>query len=239
VTPLSKNARLAGLLYVAASVVGVVRLMYVPKALMVSGNASITAANIAAHESLFRFGIVCNLLGATLWLCVPLALYQLLKSVDQTLAALMVLLGAVMQVPLFFVNAATDVAALLFARGGDLVAAFEQPQRDAFVQVFLELHHSIDLANAIFWGLWLIPFGMLVYRSRFFPRFLGVWLIAACFGWLAFSLTGFLFPAYEDKAFTYGQPLMIGELVMMLWLVVMGAREPRSTASIDSPAARP
>jgi Domain of unknown function (DUF4386) len=239
VTPLSKNARIAGLLYVAASVVGVVRLMYVPKALMVSGNASITAANIAAHESLFRFGIVCNLLGATLWLCVPLALYRLLKGVDQTLAALMVLLGAVMQVPLFFVNTATDVAALLFARGGDLVAAFDQPQRDAFVQVFLELHHSIDLANAIFWGLWLIPFGMLVYRSRFFPRFLGVWLIAACFGWLAFSVTGFLFPAYEDKAFTYGQPLMIGELVMMLWLVVMGAREPRSTASIDSPAARP
>lgn len=223
-TPLSKNARIAGLLYVAASVVGVVRLMYVPKALIVSGNASITAANIAAHESLFRFGIVCNLVGATLWLCVPLALYQLLKGVNQTLATLMVLLGAVMQVPLFFVNTATDVAALLFARGGDLVAAFDQPQRDAFVLVFLEVHHSIDLANAIFWGLWLIPFGMLVYRSRFFPRFLGVWLIAACFGWLAFSVTGFLFPAYEDKAFTYGQPLMIGELVMMLWLVVMGAR---------------
>jgi len=238
VTPLSRQARLAGLLYIAASVVGVVRLMYVPKALMVSGNASITAANIAAHESLFRFGIVCNLVGATLWLCVPLALYRLLKGVDQTLAALMVLLGAVMQVPLFFVNTATDMATLLFARGGDLVAAFDQPQRDGFVQVFLELHHSIDLANAIFWGLWLIPFGMLVYRSRFFPRLLGVWLIAACFGWLAFSVTGFLFPAYEDKAFTYGQPLMIGELVMMLWLVVMGAREPRSTAPIDSPAAR-
>ena len=237
-TPLSRQARLAGLLYVAASVVGVVRLMYVPKALIVSGNGSVTAANIAAHESLFRFGIVCNLVGATLWLFVPLALYRLLKGVDQTLATLMVILGAVMQVPLFFVNTATDVAALLFARGGDLVAAFDQPQRDAFVLLFLDVHHSIDLANAIFWGLWLIPFGMLVYRSRFFPRFLGVWVIAACFGWLAFSVTGFLFPAYEDQAFTYGQPVMIGELVMMLWLVVMGAREPRSMGSIDSPAAR-
>ncbi|HET9709633.1 MAG TPA: DUF4386 domain-containing protein [Gemmatimonadales bacterium] len=225
-TSLSKHARIAGLLYVVASAVGVVRLMYVPKALIVSGNASVTAANIAAHESLFRIGIVCNLLGAVLWLFVPLALYRLLRGVDQTLAALMVLLGSVMQVPLFFVNTASDMATLLFARGGDLVAAFNQPQRDAFVRVFLELHHSIELANAIFWGLWLIPFGMLVYRSRFFPRFLGVWVIAACFGWLAFSLTGFLLPAYEDKAFTYGQPLMIGELVMMLWLVVMGAREP-------------
>jgi hypothetical protein len=226
VTPLSKNARIAGLLYVAASAVGVVRLMYVPKALVVTGNASVTAANIAAHESLFRIGIVCNLVGATLWLCVPLALYRLLKGVDQALAALMVILGAVMQVPLFFVNTATDMATLLFARGGDLVAAFDQPQRAAFVQLFLELHHSIDLANAIFWGLWLVPFGMLVYRSRCFPRFLGVWLIAACFGWLAFSGTGFLYPEYEDKAFTYGQPLMIGEVVMMLWLLVIGAREP-------------
>lgn len=238
-TALSKNARIAGLLYVAASAVGFVRLMYVPKALVVSGNASLTAANIAAHESLFRIGIVCNLAGATLWLFVPLALYRLLRGVDQTLATLMVILGAVMQVPLFFVNTATDVATLLFARGGDLVAAFDQPQRDGFVLLFLELHHSIELANAIFWGLWLIPFGMLVYRSRFFPRFLGVWVIAACFGWLAFSVTGFLFPAYEDKAFTYGQPLMIGELVMMLWLVVMGASEPRLNAAVDSPAARP
>jgi hypothetical protein len=238
-TALSKNARIAGLLYVAASAVGIVRLMYVPKTLVVSGNAGLTAANIAAHESLFRIGIVCNLLGATLWLFVPLALYRLLKGVDHQLAVLMVILGSVMQVPLFFVNTATDVATLLFARGGDLVAAFDKPQRDAFALLFLTVHHSIDLANAIFWGVWLIPFGTLVYRSRFFPRFLGVWVVAACFGWLAFSVTGFLFPAYEDKAFTLGQPLMIGELVMMLWLVVMGAHEPRSGEPIDSTAARP
>ena len=227
-TTLSKNARIAGLLYVAASAVGVVRLMYVPKVLVVSGDAAATAANIAAHESLFRFGIVCNLAGATLWLFVPLALYRLLKDVDRPLAVLMVILGSVMQVPLFFVNTATDAATLLFARGGDALAAFDKPQREALALVFLDLHHSIDLANAIFWGVWLIPFGMLVYRSRFFPRILGVWVFAACFGWLAFSVTGFLYPVYEDKAFTYGQPLMIGELVMMLWLVVMGAKDPVS-----------
>jgi uncharacterized protein DUF4386 len=236
VTSLSKNARIAGLLYVAASAVGIVRLMYVPKTLVVSGNAAVTAANIAAHESLFRFGIVCNLLGAVLWLFVPLALYRLLKGVDQQLAALMVILGSVMQVPLFMVNTATDVATLLFARGGDLVAAFDQPQRDAFALVFLNLHHSLDLANAVFWGVWLVPFGVLVYRSRFFPRFLGVWLVAACFGWLAFSVTGLLFPAYEDKVFTLGQPLTIGEVVMMLWLLVLGAKEPTASSSPETTA---
>ena len=116
-TSLSKNARVAGLLYILASVVGVVRLMYIPKILIVHGNTAATANNIAAHESLFRLGIVSQLLASVLWLFVPLALYRLLKEVDQALAVLMVILGSLMQVPIFFVNTANDVAALLFARG--------------------------------------------------------------------------------------------------------------------------
>src|SRR5260370_1141034 len=123
-TSLSKNARVAGLLYILASVVGVVRLMYIPNALFVGGNATATANNIVAHESLFRFGIVSQLLASVLWLFVPLALYRLLKEVDQTLAVLMVILGSLMQVPIFFVNTANDVAALLFARGADFLSVF-------------------------------------------------------------------------------------------------------------------
>jgi hypothetical protein len=124
-------------------------------------------------------------------------------------------------------NALNDVAALLFARGDDFLNAFDKPQREAFVMLFLRLHHQGDLANEVFWGLWLLPFGLLVYKSRFLPRFLGVWLMAACFGYLALSFTGLLFPAYEGKVFTYAQPLITGELAIMLWLVVMGAREQR------------
>jgi hypothetical protein len=224
-TSLSKKARVAGLLYILASVVGVVRLLYIPTALIVSGNAAATANNIAAHESLFRLGIVSGLLSSALWIFVPLALYRLLKGVDQTLAIVMVILGSLMQVPLFFVNAMTDVGALLFARGADFLLVFDKPQRDAFAMLFINLHHHLDLANAIFWGLWLLPFGLLVYRSRFLPRFLGVWLMIGCFGYLAFSFAGFLFPAYEDKVFTMVQPLWWGELATMLWLVIMGAKE--------------
>jgi len=180
-----------------------------------------------AHESLFRLGIVSQLLASVLWLFVPLALYRLLKEVDQALAVLMVILGSLMQVPIFFFNTVNDAAALLFARGGDFLTVFDKPQRDAFAMLFLRLHHQGDLANEIFWGLWLIPFGLLVYRSRFLPRFLGVWLMAGCFGYLALSFTGLLFPQYEDKVFTYAQPLMIGEVATMLWLVIMGAKEQR------------
>ena len=81
----------------------------------------------------------------------------------------------------------------------------------------------------IFWGLWLLPFGLLVYRSRFLPRFLGIWLMLACFAWLVLSFTGFFLPAYEDTVYTITQPVVLGEVVTMLWLAIMGANEQRLT----------
>ncbi len=224
-TPLSKNARLAGVLYLVGSLFGIVRLLYIPNALIVDGNAAATSNNIAGHELLFRFGIISYLLGSALWIFVTLALYRLFKGVDQRLAVVMVILGGVVVTPIFFVNAANDAGALLFARGADFLSVFDKPQRDAFAMLFLNLHHHVDLANEIFWGLWLIPFGLLVYRSRFLPRFLGIWLIAACFGYLAQSFTGLLYPAYEDQVFKLVQPLILGEVAIMLWLLSMGAKE--------------
>jgi hypothetical protein len=230
-TTLSKNARLAGLLYILASAVGIVRLLYIPSHLFVQGNATATASNIATHESLFRFGIVSNLTGAALWLFVPLALYRLLKGIDHGLAVVMVILGSLMQVPFFVINTGNDVAALLFARGADYLSIFEQSQRVAFVRLFLNLHHQLDLANFIFAGLWLLPFGLLVYRSRFLPRFLGVWLMLECPAWLLFSLTGFLLPGHESKVFEYMQPLAFAEVVTMFWLAILGAKEQRLVPS--------
>ena len=230
-TAISKNARVAGLLYILASAVGFLRLGYIPKALFVHGNVVATANNIASHEFLFRLGFASELLGGLLWLFVPLALYLLLKGVDQGLAIIMVILGSLMPVPLFFANIVNDAAALLFARGGDFLSVFDKPQREALTRLFLSLHHQLDLANMIFWGLWLLPFGLLVYRSRFLPRFLGVWLIAACFAWLAFSFAGLLLPAYEDTVYNITQPVALGEVAMMLWLVIMGARDKHLAAT--------
>ena len=97
--------------------------------------------------------------------------------------------------------------------------------------LFLNLHHYGDLANEIFWGLWLLPFGLLVYKSRFLPRVLGAWLMIACFGYLASSFTGFLFPAYEDQVINYTQPVLLAEVAIMLWLTIMGAQERRLAAA--------
>jgi hypothetical protein len=230
-TPLSKKARIAGILYILASAVGYLRLIYISDALIVNGNAAATANNIATHETLFRWGVVSYLLASVLFLFVTFALYRLLEGVDRGLAILMVILGGFMVTPLFFVNAVTDVGALQFARGADFLSAFDKPQHDAFTVLFLNLHHHLDLADAIFWGIWLIPFGLLVYKSRFLPRLLGVWLMAGCFAYLALSFAGFLFPAYEEKVFAIGTPFRIAELATMLWLVIMGANEKRPVAA--------
>ena len=228
---IKKNARIAGVLYIVGSLFGIVRLVYIPSVLIVHGNATATSNNIAAHETLFRFSIVTYLICAALWIFVTLALYRLFKGVDQRLAVVMVILGSLMVTPLFFVNAMTDAGALLFAGGAEFVSVFGKAQREAFVMLFLRLHHYVDLANEIFWGIWLIPLGILAYKSRFLPRFLGVWLVIACFGYLAASFTGFLSPAYEDVVWKYAQPLVLAELVFMLWLVIVGARERPLAAS--------
>jgi Domain of unknown function (DUF4386) len=228
--------RIAGLLYLTL-LTAPLRLIYIPNKLFVTGNAPATANNIAAHETLFRLGIVSDLFTGTMAIFLTLALYRLFKGVDQDLARLVVILGALMVTPIYFVNTLNDVAALLFARGTNFLSIFDKPQRDAFAVLFLRLHHHGVVANEIFWGLWLFPFGLLVYKSRFLPRFLGVWLIINCFAYLAVSLTGLLLPRYEETVSNIAFPAMLGELAIMLWLVIKGAKpQPLGSAAL-SPAA--
>ncbi|HXZ79050.1 MAG TPA: DUF4386 domain-containing protein [Terriglobales bacterium] len=222
-TSLSKNARIAGLLYL--TLLGApLRLIYIPNRLFVTGNPSATASNIAAHEMLFRWGIVADLFTGVMALFLMLALYRLLKGVNEGLAVVMVILGSLMSTPIYFFNTLNDAAALLFARGSDFLSVFDKPQRDALVVLFLRLHGQGVLANQIFWGLWLLPFGLLVYRSRFLPRILGIWLTVNCFAYLALSFTGLLFLRYEARVWNIVFPFMFGELAIMLWLLIMGAK---------------
>jgi Domain of unknown function (DUF4386) len=130
-TSLSKNAGVAGLLYIVASVLSLPCLIYIPTVLIVHGNANATANNIAAHEALFRWSVVTYLLAYALWIFVALALYRLFKEVNHALAVLMVILGALMPVPIAFVNLMTDAAALALVRGPDFLSVFDKPQREA------------------------------------------------------------------------------------------------------------
>lgn len=232
----TKNpGRFAGLLYVLTSIVGFFAMAYVPSKLIVHGNATATANNIAASETLFRLGIAGNLVGQAGFIFVALALYDLLKGVSRRHASLMVML-IVVSIPIAFLNELNSIAALVLVRGTDFVSVFEKPQRDALAMLFLNLHGQGYGVAEIFWGLWLFPLGLLVYRSRFLPRFLGVWLALAGVAWVIQSLTGQLLPQYQDKVDTYSQPALFGEIALMLWLLIRGAKPPTLDAAASSAA---
>jgi hypothetical protein len=78
--------------------------------------------------------------------------------------------------------------------------------------------------NEIFWGLWLFPFGVLVIKSGFLPRILGVWLVVNCFAYLAIFFTGLLFPQYNNIVYNIAFPVLFGEMAIALWLLTMGAK---------------
>jgi len=225
--------RFAGMLYVLASIVGFFAMGYVPGKLIVHGNAMATANNISASETLFRLGIAGQLIGMAGFIFVALALYDLLKGVNQRHAWLMVLL-IVVSIPIAFLNELNSIAALVLVRGADFLSILEKPQREALAMLFLKLHGQGLVVAEIFWGLWLFPLAMLVYRSRFLPRFFGVWLALAVFAWVILSLTSVLLPQYQDKVNTYSQPAFFGEIAFMLWLVIKGAKPPALDAAASA-----
>lgn len=219
----TKNpGRVAGLLYLLLFP-AVVNLIYVPNTLIVPGNATATAKNILAHEMLFRMGIVSGLFSSVAFILLVMALYRLLSGVNKTHASLMVIL-VVVSVAIGFLNEVNSIAALTLFRGADFLSVFDKPQRDALGMLFLRLHSQGNFVNEIFWGLWLFPFGVLVMRSRFLPRILGVLLIVNCFAYVAISLTWLLLPSYGNLAFRAAQPALMGELWIMLWLLMKGAK---------------
>ena len=217
--------RFAGLLYVLTSIVGFFAMGYVPQTIIVHGNATATAGNIAAHETLFRLGIAGELLGQAGFLFVALALYRLLEGVNQRQARVMVLLIA-LSIPIALLNELNSIAALLLVRGADFLSALDQPQRDALAMLFLTLHGRGFGVAELFWGLWLFPLALLVYRSQFLPRFLGIWLALAGVAWVILSLTSVLWPRGQDTVYAISQPALIGEIVFMLWLLIRGASPP-------------
>lgn len=223
---LRNPGRVVGYWYLLLALCGPPRLIYIPNKLFVQGDAAATASNIATHVWLFRFGMLTDLLGAVVLIFLVLAFYRLFKGVDRHLAVLLVIFGGVMPALINLVNVASDAGALMVAGGGDgagFLSVFDKPQRDALVMLFLRQHHHQIVAAEILWGMWLFPMGALVYKSGFLPRFIGVWLIINGVAYVVLSLTGLLFPEYQDKVFLYSQPALFGELALVLWLLIRGA----------------
>jgi hypothetical protein len=228
--PTVKAARIAGAVYLSMVLTAPFSLIYVPGKLIVRGNAAATAENILAHETMFRLSILGDLVGQVIFICLAIALYRLLSGVNKTWAGLMVAFILV-SAAVGFLNTLNNIAALVLFRGGEFLTVFDKAQRDALGMLFIRLHTHGIFIDEIFWGLWLFPFGLLVFRSGFLPRFLGAWLMINCFGYVVLSVTALFFPDYYEAAFRYSQPVLFGELAIMLWLLIKGAKVPMSAVA--------
>ena len=215
--------RVAGVWYLLLVFLGPLRLIYIPTKLIVHGDPAATVGNIAAHEWLFRLGIVADLAGAVVLVMLTLALYRLFEGVSRHLAVLVIIFGGVMPALIYFVNSVSDAAALMVVKDQHALAVFDKPQRDALAWLFLQLHDHQVTSAEILWGVWLFPLGLLTYKSGFLPRFLGIWLLINGIAYVALSLTGLLAPEWQDALFLYAQPAFFGEIALVLWLLIKGA----------------
>ncbi|MEA2765403.1 MAG: hypothetical protein QOK07_1807 [Gemmatimonadaceae bacterium] len=226
------TARLAGSLYLAMGILAWFSMMYVPSVFLVRGDATATARNVVNAAALYRLGILSQLASQTIFVFLVLVLYDLFKDVDRQYARLMVTLVAI-SVAFEFVNCLNLVAPLILLSGADFLSVFTKAQVDALAMVFLKLRNEgLGIVSAL-WGLWLLPFGVLVLKSRFIPRILGVLLIVACFAYLADSVTSIVFPTRTQMVSSVTLPLGgLGELLIVLWLLTMGANTHQPEVSL-------
>ena len=227
-----KQARIAGLLYLLASIIGFFCLAYVPGKLIVSGDATATADHVRAFPNLLRFGIASELIAFTIFIFVVLALYRLFKAVSEKHALAMATL-LLISIPISLLNLLNEIAALVLVSGASFLSAFEKGQLDALAYLFLRLHGQGFIVAQIFWGLWLFPFGILVIRSGFIPRFLGYLLFIAASGYLASSFTSLLLPSYRHLVDQFAMVLEAGELPIIFWLLIWGAKVPLDRPPLD------
>jgi Domain of unknown function (DUF4386) len=222
----NKTARLAGLIYLILIISGILNLMYLPSKLIVWESAAKTIENITQSEQLFKLNIVSGIICFGCFLILPLVLYKLLNHVNKTQAMLMVVF-AIVSVPISFVSMLHHFSVITLLGNDTFLKGLDQVQLETEVMLHLRyFYDGVQLAQ-IFWGLWLFPFGYLVYKSGFIPKFFGVFLMMGCFGYLIEFFGSFLFPNFSGSIIEtiVGIPSSVGEIGICLWLLIMGVKE--------------
>jgi uncharacterized protein DUF4386 len=227
-----RTGRLAGWLYVLMGLPGVFYLQYIPRTLVVRGDAAATAGLMLSSEPLFRAGLFAELMSSLVFILTPLVLYQLFKGVDQRKAALMVIFVLV-SIPISLVIVIFETAAFSVLTAPDYLSVFSTGQREALALLLIGVHgRALDIAE-IFWGLWLIPLGLLAYESRFVPRLIGMLLVGAGVAYVIAAFIGMLLPQFGALAANVAVvPESLGEGSFLVWLFVGRARPaPRTSAA--------
>jgi len=224
---LKKTARIAGFWYLLMGICSGFSMMYVDSKLYVPGDAAATVSKILASERLFRLGIVFNIVGQIAFLFLALALYKLFKAVDRDQARLMVIL-IVASVPIACLDMLNQYVPILLLSNAGYLSAFEPAQLNALAMVFLDMHKQGYFIAEFFWGLWLFPFGLLMFKSGFMSKTLGVLLMAGCFGYLGECLVIFLFPGHKAMSDPGIAIAALAEISSILWLLIKGVKDPKT-----------
>ncbi|UHO37203.1 DUF4386 domain-containing protein [Chryseobacterium capnotolerans] len=221
----NKTARLAGFIYLVVIITGFYSLMYVPSQLIVWEDPGLTFRHISSSVSLFRSGIASSMLCYIAFALLPLVLYQLLKGTHKNAARLMVIF-AIISVPISFMNLQSKFSVLTIVEGADYLKVFDAKQLQAQVMLLLSNYNKGILIVQVFWGLWLFPFGYLVYRSGFLPKILGVFLMLGCWGYIMNVLGRTMISDFSEYAISgyVTLPASIGEIGMCLWLLIAGVK---------------
>lgn len=226
--PSKAAAQRIGALYLLFALLAIVGEFLLPSA-FVPGDATATAARIAASETMYRIDAFLGFVTLILFLFLVWNLYFLLRDVDRRQAMLMVLFVSV-GVAVALSNMLHKFGPLVLLSGADYLSVFTKPQLDTLSFAFLRLHTSGAAVVTGFWGLWLFPFGILVMRSRFLPRILGILLIIAGVAYVASSFTSIGFPEYRPLVSKIAMPLYFGEVPIILWLLIKGVKVPQPQA---------
>jgi len=222
--PPKRLARIAGLIYLLWIVCGLFATS-VRASVFVPGDAAATAANIRDSATLIRYSFFADLVTAVPSLVLVMILYMLFRQISQPAAAAMVVFFAVQAIETL--NLLNQYTALIVATGDAYQRAFGEAGADGLALLFSEMHHIGYRMGGAYFGAWLVPLGYLVIKSSYLPKVLGVLLIIGSLGYFALEAVTFLAPGAPD-AVTAVLVAMGGipEILLMLWLVIMGARVP-------------
>jgi len=218
---LRPRARITGVVYLLYFLTAIIGEFFL-RGLVVDGDAAATANNILAHESLFRLGLATGLISTAFYVAVTALFYDLFKTVSRSLSLLAAFFSLVGCAILAFASL-FQLAPLVVLGGSQYLSVFKVEQLRALALMFLELNTQAGNICVVFFGVYCLLIGYLIFRSTFLPRLLGVLMALAGLGWLTF-----LSPPLANHLSPYNLVLgFLAELALMLWLLVRGVNVQR------------
>jgi len=216
-----RQARIAGACWLLCIVAGLASFM-VAGPLIVANDASATATNILAYESLYRLGFAFDLISGASYLVTTVFLYCVLKHVGRSVSLLAAFFGLA-GVAIGGVAWASRLGLLVLLHGDQYLSAFTASQLQAMALIALKLQLQVFSIGMVFFGVQCISIGFLVARSTFLPRILGILLGIGGTSYVIASFASFLIPSFGAHLISFVLPVaLIGEGSLTVWLLVKG-----------------